>query len=242
MTGGGYKLNSTVGQPAAGFTKSTSFLHWIGFWAGEVPEPEVVPDIGAAKMLPDGTFVSISGKIATTSEADFTGFFYIEEEGRFSGIRVAMPGGPVAGLLRGHVVNVIGTLTTIGDERQLSGPIVIIVGTHAPLAPVGMPNRTVGGGDMGSLPLGQYGVTDGVGLNTVGLLIQTWGRVTATGDGYVVVDDGSGTPVRVDTSTLASPPDSNEYVSVIGISSLYKPGADRLRLILPRGGSDVDSY
>ena len=243
VTGGGYKLNSSVGQSAAGFVNNTSYLHWIGFWAGDLPEPEVPPSIGAAKMLPDKTYVSIAGRIATSSATDFTGFFYVEEEDRFSGIRVAVPGGPVAGLLRGHVVNVIGTLgTTDAGERQLTGPIVIIVGTHDPLAPVGMPNRTVGGGDMGSPPLGQYGVTNGVGLNSVGLLIQTWGRVMETGSGYVVIDDGSGTPVRVDTTTLASPPDPNEYVSVIGISSLYKPEAHRLRLILPRDDLDVNSY
>ena len=35
VTGGGYNLNSTIGQPAAGFVKNTSYLHWVGFWVGE---------------------------------------------------------------------------------------------------------------------------------------------------------------------------------------------------------------
>ena len=105
-----------------------------------------------------------------------------------------------------------------------------------------MPNPTVGGGDIGIPPLGQYGVLGGTGLNNVGLLIRTWGRVTATGTGYAVIDDGSGTPVRLDTSTLASLPEVNDYISVIGISSLYRPGVDRLRLVLPRTDLDISWY
>jgi len=76
----------------------------------------------------------------------------------------------------------------------------------------------------------------------VGLLVTTWGRVTATGSGYAVIDDGSGTPVRLDTSTLADPPEEDDYISVIGISSLYKPGVDRLRLVLPRTDLDISGY
>ena len=246
VTGGGYKLNSTIGQPAAGFVQNASFLHWIGFWAGEVPNPTIVGAVSAAKLLQDGTFASISGKIATTSETDFSGFFYIEEADRSSGIRVAVPAGPIAGLARGSTVNVIGTMgTTSAGERQLTGPIVIIVGSATPLLPLGMNNVTLGGGKLGVPPLGQYGVTGGFGVNNVGLLVQTWGRVVETGVGYVVIYDGSvdgsGTaiPVRVSTTGLAVPPGMDEYVTVIGISSLYMPGAERLRLVLPRGDLDI---
>ena len=238
-----YGVNHTIGQPAAGFEANMNLLHWVGFWAGGVPNPTVVPSIGGARMLADGTFVSIAGKIATSAETDFADFFYIEESDRVNGIRIAVPAGPVAGLARGSVVNVIGTLgTTLAGERQLTGPIVIVVDTDDPLAPMGMPNRSVGGGTIGSPPLGQYGVLGGTGLNNVGLLVTTWGRVTATGSGYAVIDDGSGTPVRLDTSTLADPPEEDDYISVIGISSLYKPGVDRLRLVLPRTDLDISGY
>ena len=240
VTGGGYKLNSSIGQSAAGFVSNTSYLHWIGFWAGDLPEPTVPESIGAAKMLPDGTYVSISGRIATTSASDFNAFFYVEEEDRSSGIRVAV-GAPVAGLLRGSVVNVIGTLgTTPEGERCLTSPIVIIAGTHTPLTPLGMPNKSVGGGDWGVPPLGQAGVTGGVGLNNVGLLIQTWGRVTEKGAGYLLITDGSGDAVRVSTAGLSTIPEVGDYISVIGISSLYRPASDRLRYVMPRGSSDIE--
>lgn len=242
-TGGGYKLNSTIGQPTAGLVKNTSFLHWIGFWAGEVPVPTVAGSVAAAKALPDGAFVSLVGRVATSAEADFAGFFYVEDADRVSGIRVALPSGGVPGLARGSVVNVIGNLgTTSSGERLFTGPVVVITGMVAPLAPVGMPNRSLGGGDAGSPPLGQYGVAGGAGLNNVGLLVQTWGRVIDAGSGYVVIDDGSATPVRMDTSTLANPPALNEHVSVIGISSIHKPAAERLRLVLPRDDSDIAAH
>jgi hypothetical protein len=242
VTGGGYKLNSSIGQSAAGFVSNTSYLHWIGFWAGDLPEPVVPDSIGAAKMLLDGTYVSISGRIATTSATDFAGFFYVEEEDRSSGMRVAVPAA-VAGLVRGSVVNVIGTLgTTPEGERCLTGPIVIIVTTHTPLTPLGMPNRSVGGGDWGTPLLGQYGVLGGTGLNNVGLLITTWGKVTEKGSGYMLITDGSQDAIRVSTAGLSTLPSLNDYISVIGISTLYKPASDRLRYVLPRGNSDVTDH
>lgn len=244
VAGGSYKLNGSIGQSAAGFVQSTSFLHWIGFWAGDVPTPTVASSVGAATQLPDGTYVSIAGKIATSGASDFSEYFYIEELDRHSGIRVSVPAGPLAGLARGSAVNVIGTLgATPAGERELTGPVVVIVGSHAALAPLGMSNLQVGGTDFGSPPSGQWGVTGGFGLNNVGLLVQTWGRVVEHGPGlppeWFVVDDGSARPVTVSAQGLASVPAAGSYVSVIGLSSLYKPGADRLRLVLPRDQTDI---
>lgn len=73
-SGGGYKINGSIGQSVAGFTSSTTFLHWIGFWASETRNPIVVTGIGALG-------------------------------------------------------------TTRAGERQITGPIVIIMGTTTPLAP-----------------------------------------------------------------------------------------------------------
>ena len=242
MTGGSFKLNCTVAQPAAGSATGTNLLHLIGFWVGEAAEPRVVPTIAEAKLLADGTFVSVAGMIATSDAGDFDGFFYVEDAGRASGIRVQMDPGAVAGLVRGSVVNVIGTLGTAANgERQFEGAVVIITATASPLAPVGMPNRSLGGSNWGAPPLGQYGVLGGAGLNTVGLLVRCWGRVTAVGPGCVVIDDGSG-PVRVDTSVLASPPPSGSYIGVVGISSIYAPESDRFKLLLPRDDADVVTH
>lgn len=238
VAGGSYRLDSSVGQSAAGFVCNASSLHWAGFWAGEVPNPVVALTAAAAKMHPDGTWVSLAGRIATSAAGDFAGFFYIEDPYRTSGIRIAVPPAGIAELARGGVVNVIGTLgTTADDERQIVAPIVIVTSTSQPLGPLGMPNRSLGGGDLGD-PVRQFGVTGGNGLNNIGLLIQTWGRVVAAEAGYVQIDDGSG-PVTVDTTGLAVQPHQGSYVSVIGISSLYRSGSDHFRLVLPRNASDV---
>jgi hypothetical protein len=244
VTGGSYKLDCSVGQPAAGFTKTTSFLHWIGFWAGEVPTPTVVPTIAAAKLLADRTFISVSGKIATSTEGDFSGFFYLEESDRLSGIRVAFPIEAVSGLVRGKsVVNVLGSMgTTSAGERQIAACVIVITSTN-PLAirSLGMNNRALGGGDFGIPPLGQYGVKDGVGLNNVGLLVTTWGRVSYVDSVYMTISDGSNSGVRVSTAQLAIPlPEPNDYISVIGISSLYMSGIDRVPQVLPRNNDDVN--
>lgn len=134
----------------------------------------------------------------------------------------------------------IGTLsTTPADERQIVAPIVIITSSTDPCKPLGMINRIIGGGNFGSPPLnGQYGVADGFGLNNVGLLIKTCGLIIESGLGYIVIDDGSGIGIRVDTSGLASPPTTG-YISIIGLSSMY-PG--HLPLVLPRRREDIKSY
>ncbi len=241
-SGGSYKLNCTIGQPVAGFVSGTDILHWIGFWTGDTSAPVVVDSLDEAKRLPDGAFVSVSGQVATSAADDFGTFFYAEDPNRVSGIRVSVPA-PVADLVRGSIVNIVGTLsTTSSGERQFTGPMVVIAGTRTPLAPVGLTNRALGGGDLGEPPLGQCGVSGGNGLNNIGILVNTWGLITGTGTGYLMIDDGSG-PVRVDTSTLSSPPTSG-YISVIGISSLYQatPGGERTRLVLPRKQGDVTPH
>ena len=247
MSGGGYGINGTVGQPAAGFTNSTSFLHWIGFWAGEVPTPIVVPTIAAAKLLADRTFISVSGKIATSTEGDFSGFFYLEESNRSNGIRVAFPIGAISGLVRGKsVVTVLGSMAMASaGERQIKACVIVITSTNAlAIGPLGMNNRNLGGGNLGIPPLGQYGVKDGSGLNNVGLLVTTWGRVSYVDDVYMIISDGSNSGVRVSTAQLAIPlPEPNDYISVIGISSLYMLSGsppDRVPQVLPRTDSDVN--
>jgi len=252
MSAGGYKVNGTIGQPATGFTKNTSFLHWIGFWSGEVPAPTVAPTVAAAKLLANGTFISVSGKIATSAEWEFPGFFYLEESDRSSGIRVAFPVGAVSGLDRERsVVSVLGTMDTSPmGERQIAAAVIVITSTN-PIAigPLGMNNRTLGGGDFGIPPLGQYGITNGVGLNNVGLLVRTWGRVSYVDDVYMTISDGSsgvmpdGTTggVRVSTAQLAIQlPNEGDYISVIGISSLYLSGAVQTPEVLPRDFFDVN--
>ena len=146
----------------------------------------------------------------------------------------------MAGLVRGSVVDLTGvTGTNAVGERQLTATTVAVTSTGDTLEAVGMKNRSVGGTDFGSPPVGQPGVKNGVGLNNVGLLIKTWGRVSYSDNHYVLITDGSGDPVRIDTTGLTDLPQVGDYLSVTGISSLHRSGKDRFRLILPRSSSDL---
>jgi hypothetical protein len=236
-----FRLSCTIAQPAAGFASDVNLLHWIGFWSGDVPTPIVCGSPSAAKLQADGAFVTVAGQIATSAVQDFATFFYVEDSTRVSGLRVDIPPAAVRDLARGSVVNVIGTMSTASNgERQISGPIAIVTGTTTPLTTLGMPCRSIGGASLGVPPLGQFGVTGGRGPNNMGLLIKTWGQVTAVGDGYVTVDDGRG-PVRLDTTGLASQPELHSYITVAGISSLYTSGSV-YSVIMPRNGTDIKTW
>lgn len=240
VSGGGYVMSSTVGQTAAGIVQNASYIHWVGFWHGTAATPIACATTADAKLQPDGTLVSVAGKVATSAIGDFAGFFYVEEPDRSSGIRVALSPGSVAGLARGSVVNVIGTLGTAANgERQLTGPMVVIVSTQTPLTPLGMPNRSLGGSDLGSPPSGQMGVTGGFGLNNIGLLVKTWGRVSYLPGNVLAIDDGSGVVARIDASTLNTLPPNNSFVAVTGVSSLWQSGGVRGRMLMPRATGDV---
>ena len=75
---GSHSLNCSLGQSSAGLVTDSNHLHWVGFWGGEVPDPLAVPGIGSVKLLADGSYVSLTGKIATSSLVDFDSFFYLE--------------------------------------------------------------------------------------------------------------------------------------------------------------------
>ena len=117
--------------------------------------------------------------------------------------------------------------------------------------PLALPNRAIGGG-----AFNQYtpGVADGAGLNNIGLLVKTWGRVTApanTTDKYFYIDDGaklndtSGyTGLRVSYANLAAgntitPPTEGQWVVIIGISSTTDLSGRIVPTLRPRRQADI---
>ena len=170
-------------------------------------------------------------------------FFYIQEPGRSSGIRVAQSPAATPGLVRGSMVNAEGLLGTTSDgERQLvDATVTLAPDPPSPATPLAMNNQSLGGGDSGAPPAGQHGVTGGVGLNNVGLLVKTSGRITSitVPENYAEITDGAEATVRVDTTYLRTPLNQGQSVGVTGILSLHRPAADRLRLLIPRSDSDL---
>lgn len=116
--------------------------------------------------------------------------------------------------------------------------------------PLAMNNKTLGGG---ALNANTPGVTDGTGLNNIGLLVKTCGKVTYVDDTnkFFYIDDGSGikdgtlkpdsTPVigiRVSYKDLApgvtfQRPNEEAWVTITGISSTSEITVNSANKIIP---------
>ncbi len=220
-------------------------LNGAGSWSDPassdgIQAATVFATIPQAKNNPDGTPVILNGKVVS---ANFNTFFYICENDpgdHTAGIRVA--GLPPT---QGYVGNVGGIIQTIGGERVLTVADVIgftAIGGGNP-DPSNVINR-----DLGGSALNAYtpGITGAVGVNNIGLLITTTGRVTYSGTGYCYINDGSllndgsgYVGVKVDTTRFTTPPELNDYVKITGISAVEMLGGDAIRLIRPRGDGDL---
>lgn len=196
------------------------------------------------KTLPDGQAVTLgtttTGKIVTCALS--SGCLYIEEDDRSGGIRVEKTNhGRLAGD-RAYVEGTLGTKTT--GERYISATTVSHAGDGL-LSPLAMNNRCVGGGDFfyeSSTGKGQRGITGSYGLNNIGLLIRTWGKVTAKDSATPItwfdIDDGSGINIKVDLQTstgtvIASSVAIGDYVYVTGISSCDIAGTSLVSVVRP---------
>lgn len=185
--------------------------------------------ISDAKALPDGTAVALRGKPVTAAWADD---LYIEEADRSCGVRVLSP---AHGLFAGMTADVVGTLRTSGGERYIEASGVA-PNSSMSVRPLFVINRSLAGGDWGY----QGGVVGGYGLNNIGLLVCTIGRVVDVGLDYFTIDDGSmpGAPVKVLAPGLAPPP-AGSTVGVTGVSSCEETGGGRRPVVRVRTQDDI---
>jgi len=210
----------------------------LEFFTGAIgPNPTLTPD--GAKGCADGTRVGPAGAIVTAVGPDY---FYIESLDRNCGIKVHRPG---HGLSRGNAVDLLGVIMTdpANDERYIEAS-TINASQGDELAPVGMTNKSVGGGDWNYDPMlysGQRGIAGASGLNNIGLLVRTWGRVIEAEpqSGSFTIDDGSGPGLQCLVPEGAAPPELQAYVVATGISSCEKSGEELHRLLKPRDAADI---
>ena len=156
--------------------------------------------IGSAKALPDTSPVGLMGKVVTANGGVVPGdSIYIEDPGRASGIRVITGTKPAVG----KKVYVAGTMTTTADgERAIQATTVADMVTSAPVAPLGINNR--------SIPLDM----------TAGMLVKVYGTVFGTdpNGGFFYINDGTqpaGMGYKV-VSGWALPKDG-DFVTVVGV-------------------------
>ena len=133
----------------------------------------------------------------------FAGYFYVEEQDRFSGIRVVSN----ESVSEGDLAAVIGHLAT-SCERYIEAESVELTGTAPVPSPLGITGSRLGGAGSTFEPSIGYGV----GPSTVGLLVKSWGRVVATDVDSSTIDDGR-SQVRVVSEAAVS---EGDYVTVTG--------------------------
>lgn len=227
------------------------------------PRPFDPDSIDQAKLLPDGGDVALGGDDSPVVTAQFPGAFYVEQLDRSSGIRIAWSDSVVPG----DLVNVHGTMGTTADfERQVLATSVTSVG-RVSADPLGIVGAAIGGSGLAYNPTtgaGQRGTKawqlvkidgdgyewrfmDSVGANNIGLLVKTWGKVTAVGTDFFYLDDGSGyydtdpavRGVKVVVPSGTSVPAKDSLLSVTAISSCYASDGNVYRLLRVWRADDV---
>ncbi|MDO8683713.1 MAG: hypothetical protein Q7N50_09560 [Armatimonadota bacterium] len=200
------------------------------------PNPESIYKI---KSYPDGTGARIKDAVVT---AIGSGEFYAQDR-HYAGIKVKSS--EIVSV--GDIVNVIGAIYTSDKERYIhmadrngtayDAFVRVAQAQGGAAEPVAMPNARLGGAGIGSVT---EGVTGGVGVNNIGLLVRTLGAVKSIGTGCFYISDGSlpeGGALKVSPGvlTLQNP----RQVIVTGICSCEQDGENIVRVIRPRSQDDI---
>lgn len=174
------------------------------------------------KALADGVLVSItSPKVAVAASGTYSDAgYYIEESDRTCGLKLV--GGPVVALWDNlAITGTTGTDLNTG-ERVLMVSSLGSQTTGTALGSLGLANRA---------------------FSASGQLVRVWGKVTTVTSTYITLDDGSGSPVRVEIDGLLVPigsvPTIGQYASATGPAGFMVGGAAAIR---PRSGSDIQVY
>ncbi len=196
------------------------------YWAGSE----------GVKLADDGSQVCIDGIVT----AAWTGFFYVESPDRVFGIRCNASAPPH----QGQRAVIYGTMATVGGERTLTNAQVVpgtLVSAPVP-EPLFLSNSALGGGAFGL----QQGITDVEGLNNIGLLVRTTGKVvgidTASPPAWFTIDDGSGVNVKCVVPDGVTVNPAWSYVTVTGISSCEIVSTELHSLLRVRTQGDIVAY
>ncbi|MDO8684727.1 MAG: alkaline phosphatase [Armatimonadota bacterium] len=197
----------------------------------------------AAKEAVNLAPIKVIGGIVT---AAFDSYFYIESDDRRCGIRVDKA---CHGVSIGNRADIDGSVKTLpSGERTILATKVISHGTGS-VEPLFLSNNQIGGEDWfydSGSGAGQMGITGARGMNNVGLLVRTFGKITSKQAPYFWLDDGSGvkdytvgkTGMKI-LQTYGVLPAVGNYVCVTGISMIYKGGTNYYRLIKLRNANDL---
>jgi hypothetical protein len=184
--------------------------------------------------------VRVAGAIVSAGKDELGDCFYVESENRTCGIKVT---GRSAGL--GERLIIGGVLATHDGEREIAALSVDPDGTGSSLKPIGMPLKSIGGGDffrVEGTTSGQIGIEGMSGLNNIGLLVKCWGKagsIDQTSKTFTL-EDGSGRFVKcvAPNDPTFSLPSDGAFMTITGISSMQ--GEPPVSIIRIRSQNDVN--
>lgn len=173
------------------------------------------------------------------------GAFWLEESDRTAAIKVISN----AAVTAGNTVTVAGILEMSGTQRAMFADIVENYGGSGPIpAPLAMSQRSLGGGPFNAAT---PGVTGGVGLYNIGLLVRCSGAVTYSdtsnpADCFFYLDDGSGLASDGHAGVLVrcgsvTPPTSGA-VSVTGLIGSESADGRTVPVLIIRNAADITAY
>lgn len=231
----------------------------VDIGADEYGAYAVWPAADAKRSAPDGDevcFIRCAPVVVTAAFAN-QGIFYVETTDRSIGIQCRCA---TAAPSLGQSGSIHGVMQIVDGERLLTeaGIVPETLSTAAIPSPLLMTNSSLGGGPFG-LQGGVWGWIRAeaggtpqrtwqqiAGLNNIGLLVRTTGKVSAIDSAspptWFKIDDGSGVDVKclVPTGVVI---DSNwTYVGVTGISSCEKVGDELRSLLRVRTQGDIVAY
>ncbi len=193
------------------------------------PQPVQMSRLGQAGQFADGTRVVASGLIVTANSQQ-AGANYVQQQDRSAGIRVESTDVFTPGRMV-QIVGVLGTKPT--GERYLRDCQRVSDLEYA--------------GDIRSLGCRPAQVTwtsdepASKGLGNIGLLMDTWGRVTICDTGYFALNDGSasGSGLKVIIPAAGTPPSLGAMVRVTGIAQLEAGPTGSIPVLVPRCPGDI---
>lgn len=219
---------------------------------------EIVQQVGTipqAKNTSIGAVVSLKGVVLSTSSGEIANRLYVQNKDRSSGIMLYFAGSTPSGFSDGDFVDVSGSVgvTSAGEVAVMNATLTKRTDlTSAKPLPLGMTNRTVGGGAFGNQVgvVNQYSLpqTMATGLNNIGMLVRTSGTVQQVGPSWFYMDDGSQlddgygyTGIYVYVGSLQRPNvGKNAVITGISTCEFLSPSISIARRILrPRRQSDI---
>lgn len=223
----GVQYRDTLGNTSPTYTDTIEYVQ------------PVLKDIPGVKMVPNDSAVVVTRKVVT-AVFPAQGYFYISEPDRVAGVRVRSTAASPA---IGTSVEVMGFTRIVFAEREIVADEIIELGAATAIKPLAMANARLGGSAFHYQP----GISGSSGLNNIGQLVITWGRVTKVIGSNYYIDDGSSVKDSYPTLGILvrggdvglTPPRVGQYLEVTAISGASTLSGIPIRVLRPRYAADV---